>query len=372
MLELNRQIGTISTSFTPQFYKKALDSATHGNYRQLIAMFDYAETDSWIQGCLEGRLDGFKRRWTLNEASDDLIDVEVKEFVLSVFNNLDMRDLFEKIWEARIRKYKVIDFDFEVINGKQVITKFNDYHQKYFRYDKYGNLKLDRNSNLEILPEGVIIVETHKLPLMYPLLRDFILKEFGVESWAQFMETFGQPFIMGEYPPNASEELKRELKNAVQSIARSSRGTKPKGYDIQIIESKKSTSDFQDFKHECDDGIAITLLGHANSVKDSSGMKVGENLSPFKVRLEKAINDIYFIEPIVQKIVKLLVDLNFSVKNYPVFEIDKSGPVDVKETLMILDQFYNQGGKIDPNDYRRLGITVSDEQDYLQRAVTPD
>mgnify|MGYP000870751813 FL=1 len=129
MLELNRQIGTISTSFTPQFYKKALDSATHGNYRQLIAMFDYAETDSWIQGCLEGRLDGFKRRWTLNEASDDLIDVEVKEFVLSVFNNLDMRDLFEKIWEARIRKYKVIDFDFEVINGKQVITKFNDYHQ---------------------------------------------------------------------------------------------------------------------------------------------------------------------------------------------------------------------------------------------------
>ena len=375
MLDVNKNIGTVGVSFTPKFYKQALNSAVNGNYRQLIAMMEHAETDSWVQGCLDGRLDGFKRKWTLNEATDQKQDVAVKEFVLEIFNNLNMRDLFESIFEARLRKYVVIDFDINADTGKWLITGFNKNHQKYFRYDKEsGKLKIDHgNGKLEDIPEDLcLVVETNKIPLLLPVLRDFILKEFGVESWAQFMETFGQPFVMGEYPPNASPELKKELRTAVESIARSARGTKPKGYDITIVEAKKGTSDFKDFKHECDAGIAVTLLGHANAVSDTAGMKIGENLAPFKVRLEKAINDIYFIEGYIQKLVKLIVDKNFIVKNYPLFEIDKSGPVNVKDFLAVLDQFYDQGGKVDPNDYRKLGISIADDQDYLQRLNSPD
>ncbi len=373
MLDVNKNIGTVGVSFTPRFYKQALDSALRGNYRSLIAMFEQAETDSWVQGCLDGRLDGFKRKWTLNEASDSRQDVAVKDFILAEFENLNMRDLFEAVFEARLKKYVVIDFEIEVQKGQWHIIGFNKNHQKFFRYDVNGKLKIDFGNKLIDIPEDIaIIAESKKMPLELPVLRDFILKEFGIESWAQFMETFGQPFVMGEYPPNASPELKRELKAAVESIARSARGTKPKGFEIQIVESKKGTSDFKDFKHECDAGIAITLLGHANAVSDTNGMKIGENLAPFKVRLEKAINDIYFIEPQIQKIVKLLVDKNFVTNKYPVFEIDKSGPVNVKEMLMILDQYYNQGGIVDPNDYRKLGISVTDNQDYLQRAVAPD
>ena len=374
MLDVNKNIGTIGVSFTPRFYKQALNSAINGSYRQLIAMMEQAETDSWVQGCLDGRLDGFKRKWTLNEATDLKQDLVIKDFVLEIFNSINMRDLFENIFEARTKKYVVIDFDIEIIEGKWIVTNFQKYNQKYFRYDKDGKLKIDHGNGklLDIPEDTTITAQTNKIPLLLPVLRDFILKEFGVESWAQFMETFGQPFVMGEYPPNASMELKRELRTAVDSIARSARGIKPKGYDINIIESKKGTSDFVDFKHECDAGIAITLLGHANAVSDTAGMKIGENLAPFKVRLEKAINDIYFIESYIQKLVKIIVDKNFIVKNYPLFEIDKSGPVNVRDFLAVLSQFSDQGGKVDPNDYRKLGISIADEQDYLQRFISPD
>lgn len=373
MLDVNKNIGTVGVSFTPKFYKQSLEAAIRGSYRNIVAMIEQSETDSWVQGCLEGRMDGYKRKWTLDEATDSKQDVVIKDFVLSIFDKLDVRDLFDSVFEARVKKFVVIDFDIDVKKGQWIITGFNKNHQKYFKYDADKILKIDFGNKLVPIPKDLaLVVESQKLPLGIPVLRDFILKEFGVESWAQFMETFGQPFIMGEYPPNASPELKRELRNAVESIARSSRGIKPKGYDINIMESKKGSSDFKEFKHECDAGIAVTYLGHANAVSDTNGMKIGENLAPFKVRLEKAINDIYFIEPYIQKIVNLIVDKNFVTNRYPKFTIDKSGPINVKERLAVLDQFYNQGGKVDPNDYRSMGIAVADDQEYLQRAVTPD
>jgi len=247
MLSINKKIGFQSVAFSPAYYKQAIKNYQQGNFRDLIALMEKAEIDSHVAGCLMGRRAGFLKEWRLTEASDARADVAVKEFVEAVLMRINMRELFEDVQEARLKKYSVIDLSWEVVEGRQVITQAKKVPQKYFRYDDDGILRLDfGGKDLREIPEdGALICESNRDPILLPVLRDFILKEFGLESWASFLETFGEAFIIGRYPAGADENFKTELENGVNTLASSSRGIMPEGSNIEIIETKRNTGDHQ-------------------------------------------------------------------------------------------------------------------------------
>jgi len=372
MMNVNNQIGITYVDFSPSFFKRAVANYKQGYFKEIIALFEQSEMDSYVGGCIEGRQDGYKRDWRVTEVSQSAKDVAVKDFVESVFMGIDMYDLFDFIHDARLKEFSVIDLTWDIISGKQIITKAEKVNQKYFRrdYKDKKRLKIDWGNRLEeIPPDAALVCESVKIPLLIPVARDFILKEFGIESWASFIETFGEPFIMGRYPAGADETFKSELEAAVNKLAMSSRGIAPEGSSIEIIESRKGTSDHKQFTEKAETGISITLLGHENAVRNSPGLQVGENQAPYKAARAKVVSDITFIEKHIYHLVKMLVDRNFdAVQKYPIFKIDNSEPINVKERLSVIDSAYSKGYKVSADEYAKLGLTKADDQEpFLMR-----
>lgn len=366
MITVNKKIGTHRVTFTPSFFRRAYEQYKNGYHRELIAMMKEVEIDSLVSGCLQGRKAGYQRELNIEPYDrEDARDAERAEFYKEVFSRLKVRSLFKAIMQARRYRYSVIDFDWEVIDGRQVPVAFTAFDQKYFAYDVKGDgrLKIDFNRELKEIPPEALVCESDETPFMLPVLRDYILKEFGLQAWASFIETFGEGLIIGYYPPNADESMRRELDNAVNTIAASSRGTAPKGTEIEIKESNKSTGDHQKFTEACDTGIAISILGHANAVRQSGGLHVGENQAPFKPMQFISIDDLYFVDEQLDELVKNIHERNFGDSRYPNVVTSKPDQLGMKERRENLKLAWEMGFGISPDDVRKLGVDIDPEEE---------
>jgi phage gp29-like protein len=348
----------------------AIDQFFYGYTREIIALMEQSETDSYVIGTKNGRIAGFQRDWRVTPFSESATDKQIATFAESVFLNLNMRKLFRYIFDAKMKSYSVIELEWNIVEQQRIITSFNKINQKYFRIDKNDNnkIKIDNAGKSNEIPEDAALVCQHdELPILIGVLRDYILKEFGLESWASFIEIFGEAFVFGKYPPGSSPDFKKELEEGINAIAASTKGILPEGANVEITESGRTTGDHQAFIKNANLGIAITILGHANAAEDSQGLKVGDNQSAFRVRREIAVDDIIFIEECVTTLMKLIIDKNFTTKNYPVFSIDKSEPINVKERIQVLAQAFEQGYKINPDEYAKLGIFKYPDQEPLEK-----
>jgi len=371
-LKINQQIGIIQVSYTPEFFKRAMNNYKFGYFWDIIALYEQAEIDSHVMGCIEGRQDGYKTSWRLTEATSSPQDKEIKDFVEAVFMGLDMFDLFDFIHDARLKEFSIIEPTWEVINGKQWVTKVEKINQRYFRRDMADHkLKINGfGSEMTAIPEEEILVcESVKPALLIPVVRDFILKEFGIECFASFIENFGEGFILGTYPPGAGQEVKDELEAAVNKLGASSRGIKPEGTSIDIIESKKGTTDHDKFIEIGKNGISVTLLGHENAVTNRGGMQIGESQAPYKAQRAKVIADIVFIEKFMYQFEKMIVNRNYlNVKKYPIFSIERSEPIDTTLRLAVIDSAYAKGFKVSADEFGKLGLIVAEDQEpFLTR-----
>lgn len=362
VIQLSKKIGAPIVTFNANTYKTAYRDYRQGTFRTLIELMRRAEVDSQVSGCLKGRRAGFQQAWQVTAFDDTDQFSERAETTRNMIENLDHYRLFKDIFDARMKKFSVIDFDWEVENSLHKPVKHKKIEHQYFRYDpKDGILKIDSGRSLQEIPPEALVCETEELPEMLPVLRDFILKDFGLESWASFIETFGEGIIIGKYPPGADGEFKDEIETAVNAIARSSRGTMPEGGNLELIETNRTTGDHEKFVDVANRGISIQILGHANAVEQSRGLQVGENLTQFKVKREIAIDDMYFIDNYMQQLIRIIEDRNYGDSKYSKFGLDKKEPVNVKEWLDVLDLAHAHGLSVNADEYRKLGLVIEDE-----------
>ncbi len=370
---VSRQTGRPTVAFTPQFFKTVYKYFRDGNYTYLLEMMRQSEIDSYVSGCLKGRRAGFKRDWMVRPMSDESIDTDRAEWIRGIFKNLRMRDLMEDIQEPILMIYKVIDFEWDVRDSRQVILDHVAIDQSHFKVDpKDGILKIDWAGKYEDIPDTALVCRYLKKPDMLPVTRDFILKNFGVEAWAAFLETFGEPFILGKYPPGTEKTVIEELQAALDAIARSSRGVLPDTTQIEIKEAGKTAIDHSLFTDACNKGIAISLLGHANAVEQSSGtQQIGENLTAWRAARNVSEDDMYWIEQYQNKIIKMLVDRNFGDGRYPTFEISKKDQPSNQELINAIDLAYRNGAELKPENYTRLGVELTDNHGPVKREPSP-
>ncbi|MBC8377185.1 MAG: DUF935 family protein [FCB group bacterium] len=366
MIKVNKKIHDAVVRFSPSFYNRAYKSFKRGDPRDVIEMMNIAETDSQVFGCLNGRRAGFQRQFTLTHESraDDAARVT------RIIKKLGPRKLFKAIQVAVLKKFSVIDFEWEIVDGWQVPVSFKPLPHKYFKFVD-DELRLDFGKTTREIEDTALVCLSDEIPVLLPVLRDYILKTFGLEGWASFLERFGEGIILGSYPPGAGDPIKEELNTAVNTVASSSRGTKPDNTDIEIVESARSTGDYDKFNDVCDTGIAITILGHANAVKQSKGLQVGENNSTYNAKRDIILDDIYYIEPYMQQLVDMIWTRNIGSADSPEFVIDKKDPVSISDTLEIIESYASLGGEVDPSEYARLGLNIPESQKPLKREQIP-
>jgi phage gp29-like protein len=373
MLQVNKNYGIVGVAFTPDFYKRAFLQWQLGIYRDVYALIDRAECDGFIAGCLTARHSGYKRKYQISAVSDDATDQKTAQFVNDTFENLNMRVLFENIIEAKLKKYSVIALNWETVDNQQVVTSFKFYDQKYFRIDpKDEILKIDMGSNLiPIEPDSALIIEYHKKMIMLTILKAFIRKEFGEESWSSFLEIFGEPFIWGEYPPGLGDKERENLEQGIQQLGASARAVVPQGSKVNITEATRSTADHKDYKEDVKTEISLALLGHEKAAgTQQKGLQVGGNNDAFRVTQHIAIDDMDFIESAIQPLIRMLVNRNFpNIRKYPKLVFDKSDAADPKDKLAAAQLAFNAGAEIDASFFDDFGVPILNREQPLK--VTP-
>jgi phage gp29-like protein len=369
MLEVANRVGRPRVAYNPAGYKRAKRAWESGDARPLIAMMREASFDSHITGCLIGRRAGYKRQYTLVPHDDTEPARERRDWFEQTLTRLNVRELLEMIHEARLYFYNVIDFEWSVEDGRQVPTALTDFPQHKFTRDgdDDGELKIDFQGELREIPDTALVVEERRTPVMMPPLTDWILQEFGWEAWAHFMETFGADFILGKYPPGSGDDFKDELEEGVESMAAASRGIAPHGSDVEVFGSDRTTGDHQAFTERTEERQAVALLGHKNAVKDAGNVNVGGQQTSYEVRFDLARDDMFWIEPHVNQLIKLIGDRNFGDGDYPNFELNKRKPVDPQKYTDICHTWWKMGFKVDPSEAERVGLQRAPDQEPMQK-----
>jgi len=358
-----------SVRFNPAGYKAARRSYDGGDAGPLIAMMQEASLDSHVAGCLLARRAGFKRAYSLVSPDDTDVATERRDWFTAVLDALDVRSLLEALHDGRLYVYNVVDFDWEVVGGRQVPTRWEAFEQHHFKRDpKDKQIKLALKNRLEDLPDTALVAESRRTPAMVPVLRDWILKEFGLEAWASFLENWGEPFLLAKYPPGSSPEYRKQIDDGLAALAASSRGSAPDGTSLEVHSAGSEVGNHDEFIDRADRGISITLLGHANAVEQRGGLQIGDHPSSYEVKHEVSVDDCYFLEPFVNRLIRTIGDRNFGDGRYPVFELHKAKPVDSQQHTTICETWWRMGLEIHPDEARKAGLYVAESQAPLTRS----
>ena len=353
--------------YGPRGFRRARNSFDHGDPRALIEMMHEATVDSFVDGCVGGRIMGFKRDWMLKPTDDSTEAQERVDFFTEWLEGIHFSDLAEAIYDGRLYSYSVIDLIWDVQSGYQLPVDWRQIGWEKFTYPTktMSDLRIDfGGGDLREIPDTALVVDesrrARRRPVLITVLRDWILKEFGLEAFAAFIESFGEPFILGTYPAGMSDNdgFKDEVEEAVESIARSSRGIAPEGTDLTIKESGRATLDHGRFLTEAKEGISLTLLGHVNAVKNDGGVNVGGTDTQYKVRQDYAVGDMEWLESPINGLLQMIAVRNFSDGRAPTFAFRKPDQVGRQDLLDALDLAYQHGLELKGSDYRRLGIDV--------------
>ncbi|WP_246814699.1 DUF935 domain-containing protein [Ferrimonas balearica] len=79
--------------------------------------------------------------------------------------------------------------------------------------------------------------------LVRQLIWPFIFKNYSVRDLAEFLEIYGLPLRLGQYPSGASDEEKRALMTAVMSLGHNAGGIMPKGMVLDFHQAAQGHAD---------------------------------------------------------------------------------------------------------------------------------
>ena len=98
-----------------------------------------------------------------------------------------------------------------------------------------------------------------------------IWKKGNMGDWAQYIEIFGQPFVVGKYN-GFDEKTKLELDETMRNFGGSNRMMIPNEAGIEIIDGKtpNSNGDLQDkFRQACNEELSVLVLGATETTNSS-------------------------------------------------------------------------------------------------------
>lgn len=124
------------------------------------------------------------------------------------------------------------------------------------------------------------------------LVWPFVYKAYAIGDFAEFLETFGLPFVIGKYGREATEEDKARLLSAVASLSHDARAIMPleMQLEIQRVAASGSDSPHLAMVRWADEAIARALLGQTLSTQAKS-TGLGSGVADLQAEVRRDIRD---------------------------------------------------------------------------------
>ncbi len=351
--QLYQEYGTHPVrGLTPGKLASILEGAERGELKAQCDLFeDMEEKDGHIMAEL-----GKRKRALLGlewdivaprnaTAQEEKAAALAKELIQDIPN---FEDVLLDMGDAIGQGYACLEYEWERRGREWLPQSINHRPPSWFTVDRDTRMELRLRNNTtdgEALQPFGWIKHIHKAKSGYVtraglhrvLAWPFLFKNYSVRDLAEFLEIYGLPMRIGEYPTGTSDKEKATLLNAVVNIGHAAAGIIPQGMVIDFKEAAKGNKDpFEAMIDWCERTQSKAILGGTlTSTAESTGL--GSNLGDVhnEVRHDLMVSDaVQYGSTLTRALVYPLLALNStgvdSMRRCPRFVFDTREPEDLK------------------------------------------
>ena len=217
---------------------------------------------------------------SLDGAEPDAKQKLVFERFMLDLERLKLRSLISSILDAPFFGMTPLEIMWEPANGWWHIKEICARPYHWFAYDDTNTPFFRGENNAKIentpLPAGKFVMVCHEatynnpygLRLLSRCLWPVSFKRGGMKFYAQFIEKFGLPWVIGKAPRGASSDEKRSIAVNLARMVQDAVAVIPQGSDVQLISpSGQETNIHESFLSRQDRSISKILMGQTLTVE---------------------------------------------------------------------------------------------------------
>ena len=187
--------------------------------------------------------------WQIEPASSDSEDVKRAEWVEDKFLQIKHFSMSRKLFFGGISHgYRPAEIMLDVVGGEWVVTEFQNREPYRFGFDREDGLILVRREGRmvrEVMPDHKFLMNTwgsDETPYGSAMLKNlyslWFFKNHALKTFFKFLEKFGTPTLVGEYPPGSSTDDQNALLDILYNMIGSSAVIKPEGTKLEIARTE--------------------------------------------------------------------------------------------------------------------------------------
>ncbi|RJR31889.1 MAG: DUF935 family protein [Candidatus Latescibacterota bacterium] len=351
-----------------------------------VSLFRELAYDSQVNSCIVSREAGVMScEYRIVPAKNNRgADRRAMDFITEQWNALNIERLYRDILEAVWMGYSPIETVLARDGERIVYGIIEGRPAENFIFDNQNRLRFLSENNPT---DGDLVVTTglnrevelvqYRASYRNPygegeLARCFWpvhFKKGDLKFWIAFIEKFGTDPLIIRSQRSLSDTERGQLLDMLYEIQSSGAGVfegeeKPETLGVD----KKASSDmFIELVNWADASISKTLTGHSATADSTPGKLGNENMAE-TVRGDIQESDKRLISGTMNSLIRRLVDLNFQVGNYPVFEFFEEANVQTERAERDL-KIYQMGYDLSEEYLQREYGFV--KGDVLKRSVVP-
>lgn len=344
------------------------------------------------------------RPFDMKPASDSQTDKDAAEFIQKNFEAVGMKRIMWEMLSAFQYGFSAGEILWEIKNrdtgnGAPMLhlkdVKYRDPEWIHIHVDRHGNIvdfvqkppsPLSGETEITIQPEKVLhyayqreFSNHYGVSDLRAAYRAWWSKKYITQFWNVFLERFGAPLMKMTYPSGSSEQLKSSLKSIMSNLSSKTDILVPEGVAIELVEATRAgQAKYDEALQYYDDRIAAAILIPALLGMGGGDVKRGSD-SQSRLHLRTLMKVIQYLgdeigREIQEKLVKPIVDANFTTGQYPQFMFQDYGEFEAFEITDAVKELFNAGildmDQEDVNFARSvLGLPIrgEDNEDEIRR-----
>lgn len=371
----NRLRNLHSGKVSPLNLDQALISFMGGSPSALDRIFNKIEIDEQVSACMESRnssTSGLNLHFSAPE--DDAAAQQQIDFLDAIFKDLSVDNLLEEILAARYRLFKIITPDWKLLDNKVQLTGWKAWENEYFTFDQ-GDIYLNAGGKKSEFANGnddwysAVKVRDRK-SILLRCVKPYIIRTFGYDAWAHFIEVFSDPFRVGKYPDGAGKEIRDQVWEAVRTIGQDGSAALPASAQIEFVENSRTGGQtFGDLVEKVEASISKAILGHS-AAADATPGKLGEEGNALQARDDLVKTDRRFaLRWLYRGFVRPLLIFNFSAPAPILPVLTESKVITRDELRQSLRLYWEMGGEVDPQQFEEMGVRVQEGAPLLKKST---
>ena len=221
--------------------------------------------------------------WVVEPASDSTVDKTASEFVESTLKALNFDRICYKMLSALWYGYAFAQIVWEKQGDRFSIADIKVHDATKFKYDSFKKRWI-MGADEQAIPENkfwlfTAMGENDDIPYGRGLGLDvhlaWYLRKHGWKFWAEYLEKFGSPSLIGKLPQdaNAGADNQKELlsfQQALENLHSLGWAILPSGYETDVLNTGSGKSNHEMFMDKWDSILPQIILGQTMTTADGS------------------------------------------------------------------------------------------------------